>query len=328
VIYRGNSNRIADITDGTSHTAAFCQRLLTDGSNGIARGSKMGPGGGWFHLGQSRYGWDWLAERFDADDGTIEPGEFRGPTVIFTRLDRDRSGSLSAGDLDWSDDAPFVQRQDEAYRLFRRMATRDGTRAAARAAPPGPVHRRRQLHSGGWWCRPLRPESSSHGSAGASAARSASRGSGRRAGRRDRAHAPGLWRPLGKLGRLRLFLVVHRSKRMRAYSAEMRRDVLDMDQAGVPTHEIAIELNVSKSWVRRVKQEYRQSGKTAPATTRTRSRFVEEHRDWLQAHVDGQADIDLRELQALAALELGLEVSLMTLCRALNELKLTRKKRR
>jgi prepilin-type processing-associated H-X9-DG protein len=36
VIYRGSDNRIADITDGTSHTAAFSERLLTDGSNGIS----------------------------------------------------------------------------------------------------------------------------------------------------------------------------------------------------------------------------------------------------------------------------------------------------
>ena len=42
-----------------------------------------------------------------------------------------------------------------------------------------------------------------------------------------------------------------------AYSKEMRRDVLTMDAEGVPTQEIAIELNASKSWVRRVKQEFR-----------------------------------------------------------------------
>jgi hypothetical protein len=29
----------------------------------IARGSQMGPGAGWFHPGQSRYGWRWLAAR-------------------------------------------------------------------------------------------------------------------------------------------------------------------------------------------------------------------------------------------------------------------------
>tara|TARA_B100000676_G_C17928701_1_gene759611 strand:- start:720 stop:1067 length:348 start_codon:yes stop_codon:yes gene_type:complete len=114
---------------------------------------------------------------------------------------------------------------------------------------------------------------------------------------------------------------------MRSYSAEMRRDVLDMDDAGAPTHEIAIELNVSKSWVRRVKQEFRETGKTAPATTRSRSGFVDRHADWLRDKVHDQPDIYLREIQALAANELGIKVSLMTICRSLKELGLTRKKR-
>src|SRR5262249_24234751 len=29
----------------------------------IARGSQMGPGEGWFHPGQGRYNWEWLAAR-------------------------------------------------------------------------------------------------------------------------------------------------------------------------------------------------------------------------------------------------------------------------
>src|SRR6267154_2800538 len=39
---------------------------------GVFAGSEMGPGEGWFHAGQSRYGWDWLARRYDEDgDGVI-----------------------------------------------------------------------------------------------------------------------------------------------------------------------------------------------------------------------------------------------------------------
>ena len=114
---------------------------------------------------------------------------------------------------------------------------------------------------------------------------------------------------------------------MQSYSAELRRDVLDMERAGMTTHEISIELNVSKSWVRRVKQEHRETGKTAPATTRKRSRFADEHADWLRAKVSDQSDIYLREIQALALEELGQDVSLMTVCRSLKELDLTRKKK-
>src|SRR5437016_454639 len=29
----------------------------------VATGSRMGPGDGWFHAGQSRYRWQWLARR-------------------------------------------------------------------------------------------------------------------------------------------------------------------------------------------------------------------------------------------------------------------------
>src|SRR5262249_29739615 len=43
----------------------------------IAQGSDMGPGDGWFHAGQSRFDWDWLRARCDADhNGTITRKEF------------------------------------------------------------------------------------------------------------------------------------------------------------------------------------------------------------------------------------------------------------
>src|SRR5258708_30417141 len=42
----------------------------------LVRGETFGPGVGWFHSGQSRHGWEWLAARFDADhDGRITPEE-------------------------------------------------------------------------------------------------------------------------------------------------------------------------------------------------------------------------------------------------------------
>src|SRR2546430_1509561 len=50
----------------------------------VAGGSRMGPGDGWFHPGQSRYDWAWLAGRFDANrDGRITRDEFRGPAEWF-----------------------------------------------------------------------------------------------------------------------------------------------------------------------------------------------------------------------------------------------------
>ena len=88
----------------------------------IARGGKMGARDGWFGPGQSRYDWEWLAGRFDADgDGAIRPEELTGPDGVFAALDRDRSGAIQVDDLDWSDESPFVKQQGEALRLFRRM---------------------------------------------------------------------------------------------------------------------------------------------------------------------------------------------------------------
>jgi hypothetical protein len=61
-----------------------------------------GKGSGWFHPGASRYGWRWLAARYDADgDGRITRKEFKGPGEWFDRLDRDRDGVLTAADFDW-----------------------------------------------------------------------------------------------------------------------------------------------------------------------------------------------------------------------------------
>jgi hypothetical protein len=88
----------------------------------IFDGSQMGPGEGWFGPGQSRYGWEWLARRFDADeDGIITAEEFAGPPELFERLDRDRNGELKREDCDWSDNAPFVRQQMQAGQWFARI---------------------------------------------------------------------------------------------------------------------------------------------------------------------------------------------------------------
>jgi transposase len=114
---------------------------------------------------------------------------------------------------------------------------------------------------------------------------------------------------------------------MRAYSPELRRDVLAADEAGASTHEIAVELNVSKSWVRRVKQEWREQGKDAPKTTRDRAKTWERHAGRITAKVEAKPDVYLHELQAAAERELGWTTCDMTFVRACRALRLTRKKR-
>jgi transposase len=114
---------------------------------------------------------------------------------------------------------------------------------------------------------------------------------------------------------------------MRAYSPELRRDVLAASEAGASTHEVATEFNVSKSWVRRVKQEWREQGKAAPKATRDRPKAWERHAGWIRAKVEARPDVYLRELQAAAEAELGWTTCDMTFTRALRALGLTRKKR-
>lgn len=114
---------------------------------------------------------------------------------------------------------------------------------------------------------------------------------------------------------------------MQPYSAEMRRDVLAASELGAATQEVATELGVSKSWVRRVKQEFREQGKTAAKTTRTRTKEWERHAGWIAAKLEAQPDLYLWELQAAAQAELGWTTCDMTFVRACRALALTRKKR-
>ncbi len=88
----------------------------------IATGSQLGPGGAWFHPGQSRYDWKWLAARYDANgDGVITRKEFTGPADLFDRLDRNRDGVLTPEDFDWSERSPFMRQVGLTEGWFRRI---------------------------------------------------------------------------------------------------------------------------------------------------------------------------------------------------------------
>lgn len=94
-------------------------RMLT----AILRGSRMGPGDGWFGPAESRYSWKWLASRCQVDPtkrGITRKG-FHGADAWFTRLDRDRDGAITPMDLDWSDRNPYMQVSYLVNRLFRRL---------------------------------------------------------------------------------------------------------------------------------------------------------------------------------------------------------------
>jgi hypothetical protein len=88
----------------------------------IAGGSEMGPGEGWFHGSQSRYNWKWLSSRYDTNhDGKITRAEFKGPSALFDRLDRNKDGVLDSSDFDWSDRSTYAMQGMPAGFWFRKL---------------------------------------------------------------------------------------------------------------------------------------------------------------------------------------------------------------
>jgi hypothetical protein len=120
--------------DALTQAAAAVQHVeAVEMVTAVVNGSQMGPGEGWFHAGQSRYSWQWLAARYDANhDGVITREEFTGPPAVFERLDRDGNGVITADDFDWSEKSPFVQQADMAEHVFR-MIDRNSNGKLSRA---------------------------------------------------------------------------------------------------------------------------------------------------------------------------------------------------
>ena len=62
------------------------------------------------------------------------------------------------------------------------------------------------------------------------------------------------------------------------YSKEFSREVPSARDAGGGTREVATQFDVFESWVRRIKQERRESDKTAPKSRPTWQKWS----DWLR----------------------------------------------
>jgi len=66
----------------------------------ILKEEPLEGGSGWFRRAEKRHDWRWMLQRFDADDDRdVEREELPGPGAFFERLDRDRDGVLTAGDM-------------------------------------------------------------------------------------------------------------------------------------------------------------------------------------------------------------------------------------
>jgi transposase len=109
---------------------------------------------------------------------------------------------------------------------------------------------------------------------------------------------------------------------MRAFSMDLRERVAADCDAGMKTGKIAAKYRVSTAWVRRLKQRRRQTGSIAPMPhTVPPPRWTARSED-IRRQVERTPDATLAELRD----RLKLRVSLPTLCRALQVLRLSFKK--
>jgi transposase len=115
---------------------------------------------------------------------------------------------------------------------------------------------------------------------------------------------------------------------MDPYSTEFRAEVLAACDAGEGTQPVALRFDVSESWVRRIKQQRRETGQVAPDKAAPRKPEWRAWADWLLEKIAARPDIYLRELRADLKAERGIDVCLTTICNACRELEQSRKKRR
>lgn len=107
------------------------------------------------------------------------------------------------------------------------------------------------------------------------------------------------------------------------YSQDLRNRVLAASDRGMKTRQIADTFDVSRSWVRRVKQRRRETGETTPRPMGCPVVWKVD-RAHLAEIVRSHPDATLEEIRD----QLGVSCAISTICTALKELGLTFKKRR
>ena len=111
---------------------------------------------------------------------------------------------------------------------------------------------------------------------------------------------------------------------MEAYPAKVREQVLGAYEQGMKTKEIAERFGVGPAWCRGVKQRLREQGLRCAIEQKHGPDpfFDQARREQLEALVKATPDATLEELKAM----LNLPVSISTIWRTLEDMKLTLKK--
>ena len=116
---------------------------------------------------------------------------------------------------------------------------------------------------------------------------------------------------------------------MKAYSTDLRQKIIEAHQRGHGTQRAIAELfGVSVSFVEKLLQRYRTTGtfSAKPHGGGQKRRLGADADQHILAWIQAQPDLTLVELQTKTYQELGISLSLATLCRNLKRLGLTRKK--
>lgn len=116
---------------------------------------------------------------------------------------------------------------------------------------------------------------------------------------------------------------------MKAYSMDLRRRVLGACDRGEGTKFVAERFGVSPAWVRRLKQRRREDGSIGPRASGgdRRGKFDEAALRRLHQQVEAHPDATLEQLRAWSGKELGIDCSIMAVCRALKRIGLSFKKK-
>ena len=114
---------------------------------------------------------------------------------------------------------------------------------------------------------------------------------------------------------------------MKPFGEDLRRRVLELPE-DVPSAEVAERFSVSESFVRKRRQRVRDGGSMAPLPYPGRERLIRDSDEQaLAALVDEYPDATLNVLRELFEDAVGIVVSESTMCRQLQRMGITLKKR-
>ena len=118
---------------------------------------------------------------------------------------------------------------------------------------------------------------------------------------------------------------------MKAYSLDLRQKIVESyETSGVSQRQLAAQFRVSTFFVVKILGLNRRGENLAAKRRggRVKPILTPEMREYLRNQLSVQNDLSLTELSRLIKAEFGLTVSTPTVCRALQQMNLRRKKRR